>query len=243
MLTVDFHTHSHFSYCGTHSIVEMLTQARTRGLAALAITDHTSDRFGHIPSPYFDRLVNPVEGIRLLKGVECNVCEEGKIDILPWTLKHLDIVLMGMHPNLPKEMGITRCTELMLACLEQNPCVDIVTHCNDETYRVDFDAIASWCARHGTAVELNNSKTALKRVGDDATRALIAACKAAGCRMAVNSDSHVLNEVGCDEAVRPFLVEADFPVELIVNWDEGGAMGFVEERRGNKVMITDPFLL
>ena len=40
MLEVDFHSHSLFSGCGLHTIIEMLTYAKTVGLKALAITDH-----------------------------------------------------------------------------------------------------------------------------------------------------------------------------------------------------------
>ena len=49
MLEVDFHSHTFFSKCGLHSIIEMLTEAKNRGLAALAITDHGPVLLGGTP--------------------------------------------------------------------------------------------------------------------------------------------------------------------------------------------------
>ena len=95
MLEVDFHSHSLFSGCGLHTIIEMLTYAKSIGLKALAITDHGTAQNGHISSPFFDRLVDPVDGIRLLKGQECNVVnDQGGIDFPVRFLKFTDIVLL-----------------------------------------------------------------------------------------------------------------------------------------------------
>jgi putative hydrolase len=239
MLKVDFHSHTHFSKCGLHSIVEMLTEARNRGLAALAITDHGPVLQGGTPSTFYDRLVDPVDGIRLLKGLECNIAKDnGEIDFPQKFLKYADIILLGLHPHLPAGKPKEQNTALLIRALEKNPFVDIVTHPEDVQYPVDFDKLAQYAKVHGVALECNNSKILNKRVAPELMVDLLDACKRAGCRIAVNSDAHALKEVGCDDSVRPLLMQVGFPEDLIVNRDVKSAFAFIEERRKVKLSFS-----
>jgi putative hydrolase len=232
MLEVDFHSHTLFSKCGLHSVVEMLTEAKNRGLAALAITDHGPALQGGTPNTFYERLFDPVQGIRLLKGLECNIAsDDGTIDFPQKFLKYADIILLGLHPHLPAAKPKSHNTALLIRALEKNPFVDIVTHPEDVQYPVDFDTLAGYARSHGVALECNNSKVLNKRVSPELVMELLDSCKRAGCRIAVNSDAHALKEIGCDDAVRPLLAKKGFPEELIVNRDAKSAFAFLEERR------------
>jgi putative hydrolase len=236
MLSVDFHSHSLFSGCGLHSIVELLSYAKSVGLSALAITDHGTALGGHISSPFFDRLQNPVPGIRLLKGQESNVIDErGTIDFPMKFLKYTDILLVGLHPllkPLPKKADYT---DMLITALEKNPYIDIITHPNDEAFPVDYDRLAAAAKRLDMALEFNNSKVLYKRVPMEATEKLIIACKRAECRVAVNSDTHALHEIGLDNSIRPLMDKAGFPKDLVVNETTERAYAFIEERRKVKL--------
>ena len=83
MLEVDLHVHSLFSECGIHTHIELLQHGKMLGLKAIAITDHGKTLKSRIPSPFFDRLKDPVDGIRLLKGMECNVVNDTGVVDLP----------------------------------------------------------------------------------------------------------------------------------------------------------------
>ncbi|HUI91387.1 MAG TPA: PHP domain-containing protein [Chitinivibrionales bacterium] len=232
MLSVDFHSHTHFSKCGLHSIVEMLATAKARGLVALAITDHGPKLEGGPPTTFWDRLKEPVEGIRLLKGLESNiVSDEGDIDFPQKMLKYADIVLLGLHPPLPTGKPPGHNTALLLRALEKNPFVDIVTHPEDVHYPLEFDRLAAFAKERGIALECNNSKVLNGRVMPERMIELLDSCKRAGCRVAVNSDAHALGEVGRDDSVRPLLKAAGFPEKLVVNSTAESAFAFVEERR------------
>jgi putative hydrolase len=232
MLEVDFHSHSLFSGCGLHTIIEMLTYAKSAGLKALAITDHGTAQDGHISSPFFDRLVDPVDGIRLLKGQESNVVnDEGDIDFPIKFLRYTDVVLLGLHPNLDKRPKKTDYSDMLIKALKKNPYVDIITHLNDTVYPVDYDKVIGAAKELGMAIEFNNSKTKYSKVDPTATPLLIDACKRVGCRAVINSDAHALREIGLDDSIRPLLASADFPPELLVNDTAEGAFAFVEERR------------
>ena len=233
MLKVDLHSHSLFSTCGLHTIVEMLTFAKNAGLKALAITDHGTALKGRIPSPFFDRLSSEiVKGIRLLKGMESNVLNDaGEIDFPVKFLRFIDIVLLGLHPNLDSQPKKTDYTDMLLLALKKNPYVDIITHVNDPEYPVNFDHVANAAKHSGIAIEFNNSKVLYKRVPAGSTERLIKACKRAGCRAVINSDAHALHEIGLDDSIRPLIEKASFPKELIVNETTRRAFDFIEERR------------
>lgn len=232
MLTVDFHSHTLFSKCGLHTIVEMLTEAKARGLAALAITDHGPKLEGGPPTTFWDRLENPVDGIRLLKGLECNiVSDDGNIDFPQQMLNCADIILLGLHPHLPAGKTHAHNTALLLRALVKNPFVDIVTHPEDLQYPLDFKTLAEFAGERGLALECNNSKVLNNRVPPERMKEFLDACRRAGCLIAVNSDAHALGEVGLDESVRPLLQEVGFPPGLIVNETAESAFAFVEERR------------
>jgi putative hydrolase len=235
MLTVDFHTHSIFSACGIHTHIEILTRARELGMKAVAITDHGPTFEPRMPSPFFNRLWAPLEGIRLLKGMECNLLDrKGKIDVPSHFIKYLDVVLLGIHQNTKTGLGPNTNTNLLIRAMEMNPCIDIITHPEDSDYPVDFLRLAQAAKHFGVALELNNSKTMLDYADPIRTRALVAACKEVGCRMVVDSDMHALEELGHDDAVRHYLDEAKFPAALLVNATTQSALAFVEERRVNK---------
>jgi len=235
MIPVDLHAHSLFSLCGMHTVLEMLARARDLGMAGLAVTDHGPALGGRLNSTLFDRLHDPLPGIRLLKGLECNLAgPDGAVDMPPELLPFCDVVLFGLHPNTPRTGDARADTALVLAALRRNPFIDIVSHPNSAEYPLDFRALAAAAAPLGVALEINNSKTALHRVSDSVTEELIAACARERCPVAVCSDAHALNEVGDDSAVLPLLRSAGFPSELIVNADPARAFAWLESRRGAK---------
>lgn len=235
MLSVDFHSHTFFSGCGIHSHVEMLTRARDLGMKGLAITDHGRECGGRIASPYFDRLTNPVPGIRMLKGIEANFLGlEGDIDVPAHALPHLELVLAGFHGNTPLDLGAEAYTRTLLAALERNPCIDMLSHLHPSLHAVDLTRVVRAAEARGILIELNNSKLMLDRADPEAVRELVRTCKAEGCRMAIGSDAHALNEIGCDENARDLFAQEAFPEHLWVNETAEKAFAFVAERRAGK---------
>lgn len=232
MLEVDFHSHSLFSKCGLHSVIEMLTYAKHAGLKGLAITDHGPMLKGCTPSTFFDRLGQPVEGITMLKGMECNIKnDEGEIDFPLMYLQYADIVLLGLHPGNTPGLSREHYTSLLLRALDKNPFIDIVTHPEDPAFPLDLPILANYARDHRMALEINNSKALYKRFSVRETIALIEACKKTSCGVVIDSDAHAFQEIGLDNSVRPLLEKANFPKELIINTTAEEAFKFVEERR------------
>ncbi|MCL2218770.1 MAG: PHP domain-containing protein [Chitinispirillia bacterium] len=239
MIQFDLHVHSIFSQCGIHTVLELLEQAKMIGMKGFAVTDHgLTLPGGRLNGPFFERFKSPCPDVKILKGVECNLLDEnGNIDA-PWffiKLKVIDIVLLGIHPNTHKKLGIDAYTDMLIAAIRKNPCIDIITHPNDVNYPVDYKRLAREAKAAGVAVELNNSKIMLARADIESAYDLVRACLDEGCSMAVNSDTHAIHELGLDDSVRPILKDVGFPEELIVNRDEESALEFIESRRKNKV--------
>jgi len=236
MLQFDLHVHTLFSHCGIHTALEILSRANELGMKGVAITDHgPALPGGRLNNPFFERFRSPYPNVKLLKGMECNVADaQGKIDLPQPFKKFIDVVLLGLHPNTPSGQGIEAYTNMLLAAMEKNPCVDIITHPNDPNYPVDYLRLAKAAKAAGIAVEINNSKILYARAETQSAVDLVTVCRGEGCKIAVNSDTHAIHELGLDDSVRPILRSAGFPQELIVNRDERSTMEFIEARRGNK---------
>jgi putative hydrolase len=235
MIPVDFHSHSLFSGCGVHTVLEMLIAAKAKGIKGIAITDHGPLVGGRANSVFFERLHDPVPGIRLLKGMECNVDgDTGRIDCPAKFLGFMDIVIAGLHDNLPSGLPREQYTRMLIKAMEKNAFLDIVSHPNNNLFPVLYAPVVEAAVRLGIVLEMNNSKVLMRRVPDQETEELILLCKRLRCRVAVVSDAHVLTEVGRDEDIRPLLSKHQFPEELIVNRSVGAAFAFIEERRERK---------
>ncbi len=234
MLTVDLHSHTLFSMCGNHTVIEMLEAAKKKGVKALAITDHGKTLGGRIGITFFKRVIDPVDGIKLLKGMECNlISEDGEIDFMAPLYPYMDIILAAIHPNMPQGRTRKEYTAMTLAMIEKNPFIDIITHpdCPSPTFFHEYDKIADAARDAGMALELNNSKSRPALAVEEETMALITACKETDCPVAINSDAHAVNEIGDDSFIRPLLARAGFPEKLIVNRTLETAMEFIEQRK------------
>ncbi len=235
MIPIDLHSHTLFSTCGVHTVVELLTRARELGLAALAVTDHGPALGGRLNSVFFERLLDPVPGVTLLKGVEANLGPSpGTTDFPLAYLSFCDVALIGIHTNTPRGRPAGEYTDLLLAALQAQPFLDVVTHANSEDYPLDFPRLARGVKTLGRAIELNNSKVALERVAPQVTARLLEACISEACPVVVTSDAHTLDEIGCDDAIRAVMAAAGFPEELVLNRTAESALAFLERRRASK---------
>ncbi len=236
MIAVDLHSHTLMSQCGIHTHLEMLKAAREKGLSGLAITDHGPALKGRLPSPVYERLVQPVPGIRYIKGIEANVTDaEGAIDVPDWLLPLLDIVLLGLHVRFPWRRGSEDWTDALIEAMRRNPWVDVITHPVDENFPLDLERLAKEAQKLGMALELNNSKVLYKRTTTNEVSRFLAICRDTGCKVAVCSDSHTVEEIGGDESVRPLLEASGIPGAQIVNASAGTAFAFIAARRAARL--------
>jgi DNA polymerase (family 10) len=101
----DLHCHTRASD-GASTLREMAEAARARGLAYLAVTEHSQRlHMAHGLDPVrllkqmdeVDRLNAELEGIVVLKGIEVDILEDGRLDLPDDVLGRLDLVVGAVH--------------------------------------------------------------------------------------------------------------------------------------------------
>ncbi|MFW5887194.1 MAG: PHP domain-containing protein [Bacteriovoracia bacterium] len=239
MIHCDLHTHSLASSCGNHTILELLQFARAKHLKALAITDHGEFLGTKLNSTFFERFRNPYSDIVLYKGIEANPDPQtATLDIPKSYLPFLDFVAVGFHNNIPDDKGIDYNTSLLIEVLQKNPCVDMITHPGTPDFPLNLNRLLPYLRKYGTLLEINNSKILHNRVGEDYMKELLGFCQKNKLPVALNSDAHVVTELGDVSATLPLLRRYVFSRDLIINMDFKKTQAFINERKSRKKVIS-----
>jgi DNA polymerase (family 10) len=192
----DLHVHTRASD-GRDDVLAMAQAARARGFEYLAITDHSrAERLAHGLDPQriarqideIDRLQGAVPGLRILKGVEVDILEDGALDLPDATLARLDVVVASVHRrhNLSRAAQTQRIVRAL-----RNPHVHILGHPSgrllDEREPLDVDMlkILREARAVGVALELNAQPARLDL--DDAHCRM---AKEEGVPVCIDSDAH-----------------------------------------------------
>ncbi|HHY95547.1 MAG TPA: PHP domain-containing protein [Firmicutes bacterium] len=229
-LRADYHTHTRYSH-GTGTVEQNVEAASRCGLTEVAISDHGPGlMFVGVEGEYIlrvmrreiDRVQARYPHIRVLLGVEANVITpRGDLDLSPSHLSLIDILLVGLHPQLrfalwraagplvwnhirarvaKTERARRRAREVNTTALinaVSRYTVKAVTHAGLKM-DVDMARLAPVCAQRGTAIEINSMH------GYPSVPALQEAARA-GAQFLISSDAHRPADVG---ALEPGLVLA-----------------------------------
>ena len=199
----DVHMHTTASD-GRNSIREMAEAGLARGLAFIAITDH-SKNLAMINGldekraiEHIDRIREvdrEMEGrIRVFAGIEVDILADGQLDLADEVLAQMDVVIASVHTRL--EQNREEMTARILRAIE-NPHARILGHptgrqlLRREPYAIDLGAVLRRAAELGVAVEHNASPERLDLCDRDLRLA-----KELGCRIAINTDAHDARVVG-----------------------------------------------
>ena len=196
LLRGDLHSHTDWSDGGA-TVLEMARAAQARGYSYLAITDH-SPRIRVVNGLGPERVaaqaavirqaMNQLEGFTILRGIECDILEDGSLDLPDEVLAELDVVVISPHVKLKMEPAAM--TERMLRAVS-NRHADIVGHPTGRrlgtrpgaTY--DFEAVFRQAARSRTAMEMDCDPARM-----DLSPELARLAADCGCRLSLDSDAH-----------------------------------------------------
>jgi len=192
----DLHMHTTESD-GRATLQEMADAARERGLAYIAITDHSKslamtnglDEKRAVAFAHQVREMDQRElGLRVFSGLECDIMRDGAMDLANDALAELDWVVGSVHSYMnlePAEM-----TDRLLRALEcphlraiGHPTGRILLH--RDPFPFDFEVVAAEAARRNVYLEINASPERL-----DLSATLIRTAKAKGCKFVISTDSH-----------------------------------------------------
>jgi DNA polymerase (family 10) len=202
----DLHMHTEATD-GRDTILEMAEAAMARGLAYIAITDHSKNlamtngldderAMEHV------RRIREVDAelkkehkgrIRVLAGIEVDILADGSLDLEDATLAEMDIVIASVHSHFAQPME--EMTARVLKAME-NPHVRILGHptgrkiLSREAYALDIERVLARAAELGVAVEHNASPARA-----DLSDLHLRRAKELGCRIVVNTDAHATEEL------------------------------------------------
>ena len=216
----DLHIHTRASD-GRNSLEEMALAARKHGLKYMAVTEH-SDRLkvaGGLDPPRLmqqideiDRLNDRLKGIRILKGLEVEILEDGSLDLPDAVLARLDLVVGTVHSHfklpLEKQTGrILRAMDHRYFSMLAHPTGRLIDE--REPYQVDMTRVIRQARDRGCFLELNSNPRRL-----DLYDIYCQAAKAEGVLVSINSDAHSINDFnylafGVGQARRGWLEKDD----------------------------------
>lgn len=236
MGAVDLHVHTNKSPCGLHTLLEILGLARERGMEMVAITDHDHGKGTGIRVLSY-RFPKVYQGIRILAGIEFSI-RDGGVLAVPASVKieALDICLAGFHEtNRTIRDDPRQCTDDLEQLLERFPFVDILAHPTIAGFDLEHERAAALLARHGVAVEINNSALRYGKEDPERLAHLVRCCVDQAVPVAIDSDAHTAPELGADELAREVLARAEVPEELVLTANVERVERFVQERRPLKL--------
>jgi DNA polymerase (family 10) len=186
---------------GKATMGEMVEASRSLGYAYIAITDHSPrvSMAGQTPAEIraqwkqIDRLNKGMRGFRVLKSVEMDILESGKLDLSDDLLAEADYVVATIHYGLKQTER--QLTDRLLAAIE-NRWVDAIGHPTGRivpvrpSYPLDFDVVAKAAANAKCLLEINGSERL------DLPDTLAAAAKSHGVRFVLSTDAHNQRELG-----------------------------------------------
>jgi DNA polymerase (family 10) len=215
-----FHCHTTYSD-GGYSVQEMAEAAKALGLKYLGFGDHSqsltvanglSVQRVRQQQAEIDAVARRLKGIRLFKGIECDILADGSLDYDDEVLAGFDYVVASVHSHFqqPREEMTARIIKAI-----RHPAVTILGHATGrlllrrEGYHVDLEAVLQAAAQAGTMIEINAHPQRLDLDWVHCKRA-----KALGVPLVINPDAHstadiALYRYGVDVARRGWLEKGD----------------------------------
>ncbi|MFH0953978.1 MAG: DNA polymerase/3'-5' exonuclease PolX [Verrucomicrobiota bacterium] len=198
----DLHAHTTASD-GQQTIREMALAAHKRGYEYLAITEH-SQRLAMVGGldekrlraqmKEIDQLNGELKGITILKGIEVDILQDGKLDLPDSVLRELDVVILSVHSQF--KLPADKQTERILRAMDK-PYATILGHptgrllLEREPYDVDLPRVLQHARERGCFIELNAHPLRL-----DLDDSFCRMAKDEGVLVSINTDAHNTAELG-----------------------------------------------
>jgi DNA polymerase (family X) len=196
------HCHTRYSD-GSNTVEELALTCRAAGYRYVGITDHSQAAAyaGGLRAEDLSRQADEIdavnarlEGIRVLKGVEADILQDGRIDFDESVLARLDFVIASIHTRF--NMGEREMTARMLTAME-NPYLTIIGHptgrllLSRDPYGLDLDAVIEKAASTGVVLEINADPHRL-----DLDWRAVRQARDRGVMLSIGADAH--NVAGLD---------------------------------------------
>lgn len=218
----DCHAHTNESD-GVHPLDDLAKAARAKGYQYLVVTDHTQSLTiaNGLDPARLDRQLEAIDKwnadnadgkFRVLSGSECDILDDGSLDLPDECLARLDFVVASLHNQfrMPREQMTSRVVKAV-----SSPHVDVMGHPTTrmvgarDPVDFDFDAVLAAAKRGRTAMELNASANRM-----DLSAPMLRQAKRAGVKVVISTDTHRIKELdqmawGVHQARRGWIEKKD----------------------------------
>ena len=190
------HVHSDYSD-GVSSIEEMAVAAKKMGYSYIGICDHSQSvtyaggmSIESVKKQWkeINSLNKKLRGIKVLKGIECDILGDGALDYPEKMLNGFDFVIAAVHSRF--SMSEDEMTRRIIKAVE-NPHVHILAHptgrllLTREHYKVNMHKVIDAAAENDVAIEINSNPHRL-----DLDWRLCPYAKSKGVKIAICPDAH-----------------------------------------------------
>lgn len=190
------HVHTTWSD-GRDSLLDMARAARALGAEYLTITDHSPSSTiangldaGRLQAQWEElaRVAEAVPGLRLLRGIECDILADGALDLPDAILEQLDVVIGSVHQR--HGLDEAAMTKRVLRAFD-NPHLMVWGHptgrllLEREPAPLRMEALLDAAAERGIVVEVNGAPERL-----DLAPAHVRAALERGVQLCVSTDAH-----------------------------------------------------
>ncbi|OQY25671.1 MAG: phosphatase [Desulfobacteraceae bacterium 4572_35.2] len=175
-------------------------------------------------------------GVRVFKGVEANILDNGQVDLGDEFLGNLDVVLAGFHVDCGYN-GTTQAdhTKNMLRVME-HPRVHIISHPGNPEFPIDYQAVVKQAVATGTALEINSSSFTNARSGSRPNCIELARlCAEHGALIAIGSDAHIAQAVGDVAPAIEVAKQAGISADKVVNRTLKSTLAFLNIEGGSSL--------
>ena len=215
-----FHNHTTYSD-GTASLEDMALAAKRLGFEYFGVGDHSQSLTiarglppGAVRKQWaeVDRVNAKLSGVRILKGTEVDILEDGSLDYDDELLAGFDYVVASVHSRfaMPEEQMTARVCKAL-----SHPAVTMLGHATGrlllrrEGYKINVHEVLKCAAAHGKMVEINAQPSRL-----DIDWKYVKEAKAMGIPIVINPDAHSTGELalykfGVHVARRGWLTKGD----------------------------------
>jgi DNA polymerase (family X) len=206
---------------GHDTLKAMVQAARDRGYEYIAITDHSarvavtqgldaeslSRRIDEI-----DQLNEEMEDLRILKGIEVDILEDGSLDLPDEALAKLDVVVAAVHVKF--DLSREKQTERIIRAMD-NPYVHILAHPTGriigkrKPYNLDMERLMEAAQERECVLEVNAHPDRL-----DLNDIHCKMAKDLGVKIVISTDAHRVDHLrmmryGVGQARRGWLTTED----------------------------------
>ena len=218
-IIIDTHTHTLASGHAYSTIRENAEEAKTKGIEAIAMTDHGPSMQGASTLLHFWNLKaipEYISGVRIIKGAEANITDySGGLDIPDELLSRLELCIASYHDITIRQGTVEEHTAGLINAIK-NPYIDVIGHPGNPAFPVDIDRVVKAAAEYNKLIEINNNSFVIRKGCYENCLEFARKCKKYGVRVTCASDAHICYDIGRFEKVMAVLKEAEMPEELII---------------------------